>query len=1114
MPRYPEVESYDQVAVERDVLARWEAEGTFRQSLALREGAPPFVFYEGPPTANGKPGIHHVMARTVKDLFCRYKTMRGFRVDRKAGWDTHGLPVEIEVEKELGLEGRHAVEAYGIAAYNAACRRSVLRYKDLWDGLTVRMGYWVDLEDPYVTFENDYVESVWNLLQRIWERGLLHKGHKIQWYSPANGTVLSSHEVSLGYREVQDVSATVRFPVAGDPTTSLLAWTTTPWTLPSNAALAVGPGVDYAKVRLEAPAGPSRRPGAEFVWIAEALLDRLGVEGPEVVERSKGSALVGAEYVPPYNHAGALAGARDLYGLADALQDDARPGHVWRVVAADYVTTDEGTGIVHTAPAFGADDYATGQKEGLPVLNPIEPDGRFKEGFPLVGGVWFKDADRPILRDLRERGLLFREDSYVHNYPHDWRKGTPLMQYPVESWFVKTTAIKDRLVALNREVHWQPEGIGTGRFGQWLENNVDWALSRMRYWGTPLPVWVSDRDPDHVEVIGSVDELREKVGGTFPDGAVNPELGTVDLHRPYVDALTWPDGHGGTMRRVPDLVDAWFDSGAMPYAQWHYPFENRDRFEANAPADLIAEGLDQTRGWFYTLHAIAAAVDDRLAYRNVVVNGLVLDADGQKMSKSKGNAVDPFAAIERHGVDPIRWTMMSASPPWESLRYDDRAVEETRRKLFGTIVNTYRFFATYAAIDGFAYDPADTLADADRTELDRWILSRLQSTAAEAVDALDAYHPTQAARAVEAFVDDLSNWYLRRSRRRFWEDVRGTGYEVREDAAAPRTAYRVPGTEKRAAYETLFECLAATARLMAPLAPFTAEWLWGVLGRETSVHLEDFPTADAARRDADLESRMALARAVVTATLALRNEAGVNVRQPLASLLVVTGVGGVDEETLRSVEDVVLGEVNVKRLETAAGDSGVVAKSAKPNFKALGRRLGKRMKEANAAIRDLDTAAIAAYEAAGTLDLDLPSGPVALEAGDLEVTSEGVEGRAVRQETAEVGGEAVTVTVALDTALDDALRAEGFAREFVNRVQNLRKEAGFDVADRIAVEFAAPDAVRPYVNGGDGLADAFAGPVQAETLAEQLDLVDEPAGDLVESVEIGGETLVVGVRRL
>ena len=1011
VPAYPAADRYDATAVELDVLAQWTRDDTFRQSLAARQGAPHFVFYEGPPTANGKPGIHHVMARTVKDLFCRYKTMQGFRVDRKAGWDTHGLPVEIEVEKELGLKGRDGVAAYGLARFNAACRASVLRYTDLWNDLTTRMGYWVDLETPYVTYETGYMESVWNLLKRISERtdaageSLLTRGHRIQWYSPANGTVLSSHEVSLGYKEVQDTSATVRFPVAGEPGTSFLAWTTTPWTLPANAALAVNPRTTYAKVRLDATAeGDGAAHGeTEHVWIAEALVGRLTAAG-ETVERRTGAELVGTVYVPPYHLAG---DADELYGLADALAHGAGPdgtaAHVWRVVAADYVTTDDGTGIVHTAPAFGMDDWATGHTEGLPVFNPVNPDGSFKAGFPLVGGLDFKTADRPILRDLKERGLLYREDSFVHNYPHDWRRGTPLMQYPVRSWFARTTAVRDRMVELNKTVNWQPEGIGTGRFGQWLENNVDWALSRMRFWGTPLPIWVSDRDESVYTVVGSVEELRQLAGGAFPPEAINPATGELDLHRPYVDAVTWPDPAGGTMRRIPDLVDVWFDSGAMPWAQWHAPFENQDRFAANVPADFIAEGVDQTRGWFYTLHAIAALVDDRVAYKNVVVNGLVLDEKGQKMSKSVGNTVDPFATIAEHGADAVRWTMMSASPPWENLKYSDKAVLDTRRKLFGTLVNTYSFFATYAALDGYRHDAGAAVPTGDRTELDRWILSRLQSTIAEATAALDAYHPTRAARAVEAFVDDLSNWYLRRSRRRFWSRKSDNNVKSLPSDRLSSFFYGPDNPlDKRAAYDTLHECLAAVALLMAPIAPFTSEWLHGALGGEASVHLERWPAADGSRLDAALEGRMALARAVVTATLALRNEAAIGVRQPLAALTVVVGPGGVDEGDLRAVEAVVLDEVNVKRLDAASG--GVVSKTAKPNFKALGRRLGPQMKAVTAAVRDLTSAQIEAFEATGALSLDLDGGAVALVAGDLDVVSEGVAGRPVRQETATLPG--------------------------------------------------------------------------------------------------------------
>jgi isoleucyl-tRNA synthetase len=1061
---YPEPKQHHHAAEEAAVRAWWEEHGTFDKSLAEREGAPHFVFYEGPPTANGRPGIHHVLARTLKDLFCRYKTMKGFRVDRKGGWDTHGLPVEIEVEKELGLEGRHQVEDYGIAAYNAACRRSVLRYKDEWDELTRRMGYWVDLDDPYVTFHNSYIESVWALLKRLHDKGLLYQGHKIQWYSPANTTVLSSHEVSLGYKEAQDPSVYVRFPVKGEENTSFLAWTTTPWTLPSNAALAVGPKIDYVKAKLATDDG-----GEEHIIVAKSLLSVLG-EGAEVVEEMTGADLVGMRYEPAFSH------------FADELGADA----AWRVVAADYVTTGDGTGVVHTAPAFGMDDFATGQREGIPALNPIEPDGKFQDGFPLVGGMWFKDADRPLIRDLIARGRLFRETSYVHNYPHDWRSGTPLMQYPVDSWFVETTKKKDELIALNQTINWQPESVGTGRFGQWLDGNVDWAISRMRYWGTPLPIWQSDRDPEQIEVVGSIEELKAKVGGEWPEEAINPELGGIDLHRPYVDALTWPDGQGGTMRRIPDLLDVWFDSGAMPFAQWHYPFENEDRFKANVPADFIAEGVDQTRGWFYTLHALAVLLEDRVAYKNVVVNGLVLDKDGNKMSKSKGNAVDPFAALEEHGADPVRWTMMSASLPWESFRYSAHAIVETNRKLFLTLVNTLGFFGLYANLDGYTYDPADRSDVADRAELDRWITSRLHHAAEEADDALDAYHPTRAARAVEAFVEELSNWYVRRSRRRFWKSA--------DDA------------DKKAAYDTLYEALVGCAQLMAPLAPHFAEWLWQSLTKDRadlsdSIHLTRFPEGVADERDADLERRMQLARDASSAALALRNEAGVNVRQPLGRLMVVTGNAGVSADDLAAVEAVIRDEVNVKSVEPIGSDSGVVQKSAKPNFKALGRRLGKQMKAANAAIRALSSDDVARYEADGALTLNLDGEPVVLGPGDLDVVSEGIEGQLVGQENG--------VTVALDTALTDELKAEGLAREFVNRIQNLRKSAGFDVSDRIAATFSAGERVRAAVEG-------HADYVQAETLADALAPAADPAHDAeaAETVEIAGEPVRIGVRRV
>ncbi len=760
--------------LEREILRFWDENDVFQESVSQREGAPPYTFYEGPPTANGRPGIHHVMARTIKDAFCRFKTMKGFRVERKAGWDTHGLPVEIEVEKELGLEGRHQVVEYGIDRYNAACRESVLRYKDLWDDLTTRMGYWVDLHNPYVTFRNEYIESVWWLLKTIYDKGLLYQGYKIQWYSPGSGTVLSSHEVSLGYKEVQDPSVYVRFPIVDQDDVAFLAWTTTPWTLISNTALAVGPKIEYVRVTTDA---------GERLVLAKERLAVLKCEFA-IEETYTGDQLVGWRYVPPFD-----------YFSADEGADQA-----WRVVPANYVTTSDGTGVVHTAPAFGADDHATAVSEGLPVFNPVDREGKFTEKATLVAGTWFKDADKVIARDLRDRGLMFRHETYLHNYPHDWRKGTPLMSYPVDSWFIRTTAIKDRLVELNEQINWQPKGMGTGRFGEWLRNNVDWALSRRRYWGTPLPIWESDKPgSEYREIIGSIEELRSKCGDQFDDD-------TLDLHRPFVDELTWPAPDGGTMRRVEDLIDVWFDSGAMPFAQWHYPFENKKAFEESFPADFIAEGVDQTRGWFYTLHAIAALVMDDVAYRNVVVNGLVLDAKGEKMSKSKGNAVDPFETIARHGADNVRWYMMSNAPPWENIRFAEQGLVETYRKFFSTLFNLYGFFATYANVDAFVMT-AEVIPVADRPEIDRWIISRLNTTIKEVDASLADYHPTRAARAVERFVDEMSNWYVRRSRRRFWKEAGSD-------------------QDKVAAYQTVFTCLVSVARLMAPFAPFVAEWLF------------------------------------------------------------------------------------------------------------------------------------------------------------------------------------------------------------------------------------------------------------------------------------------------
>ncbi|KEZ76391.1 isoleucine--tRNA ligase [Salinisphaera hydrothermalis] len=1048
-------------AVETEIRRWWDDAGVFEASTAARADGPTFTFYEGPPTANGRPGIHHVLGRTIKDAFCRYKTMRGYRVDRKAGWDTHGLPVEIEVEKELGLSSREDIEAYGIDKYNAACRESVLRYKNQWDELTRRIGYWVDLDAPYVTFSNEYIESVWWLLKQLHEKGLLYKGHKIHWYSPGSGTVLSSHEVSLGYKEVQDPSITVKFFLEDEPDVAILAWTTTPWTMPSNVAVAVGPGIEYAKARAE--------DGAVYIVAKDCVAATLG-ENAEILNIFGADALIGRRYKPPY----------------DCFADHPEADHAWRVIAADFITTDDGTGIAHEAPAFGADDFRVTSEYGMPVFNPIERDGHFRADFPLVGGLWFKDADKPIARDLKERGLLFSQQVTVHNYPHDWRKGTPLMNYPVESWFVATQQHKDKLVEYNNRIHWHPPHVGTGRFGDWLANNVDWALSRHRYWGTPLPIWVNDNNPDDIVVIGSIAELREYAGDQVADDD------SLDLHKPQVDQITWTAADGGTMRRVPEIIDVWFDSGAMPFAQWHYPFENQEIFEANFPADFICEGVDQTRGWFYSLHAIGTLIKDSPAYKNVIVNGLLLDANGEKMSKSKGNTVDPFEALDEHGADVIRWYMLSNSPPWDNTKYADRGLRETRTKVFGTLENVYSFFATYANIDGFTADtPAPAVAE--RPELDRWILSRLQSTAAEAAAALDDYNPTRAARAVERFIDALSNWYIRRSRARFWAGAR---------ADAGGNASEAEVADKRAAYHTTLTCLADTAAMMAPIAPFFADWLYGQVtessGARASVHLADFPTPDPAMTDADLERRMALARAIVANTLALRNEAGLNVRQPVARILVVEEPG-VARADVEAVAAIVRDEVNVDDIEYVAGEGDLVKRSAKPNFKQLGKQLGKKMKAVAAAVAELDDAAIAAYLRDNALTVTADGEAVELGEGDLLVSAEGVEGWLVGREDG--------VTVALDSTLTDSLIQRGLAREVINRIQRLRKQAEFHVADRIRVEYRAEAA--NLVSAIETHAELLS----RETLARQLVASQAPSGEVEAAFDVGDGELKLALTR-
>lgn len=1049
---FKEVKQLNFSKLEVETLKWWQKHNIFEKSLSSREEGIPFTFYEGPPTANGKPGIHHVMSRTVKDLFCRYKTLKGFKVERKAGWDTHGLPVEIEVEKELGLEERSEIEEYGIAKYNKKCRESVLRYKDLWDKLTNRMAYWVDLDHPYVTFENDYIESIWWAFKTLYDKGLVYKGYKIQWYSPGSGTVLSSHEVSLGYEEVQDPSIFVKFKLrmAGD--VYFLAWTTTPWTVVSNMALAVNPKLDYAKIKI------SEASRTEYYILAKECIEENIDHEFELVEEYKGKDLLGWTYEPVFDF------ALDKIDISEA----------WKVVPAGYVTTEEGTGVVHTAPAFGADDYNTCQEAGIPMFNPIDQDGKFTEEAPDFAGQWFKDADKEIIRAIKEKHLVYKHETYVHNYPFDWRKGTPLMSYPVESWFIRTTDVRDKMVKYNAGINWKPESTGTGRFGTWLENNVDWAVSRQRYWGTPVPLWVSDKDPGYTECIGSIEELEKKAG--------LPENKKIDLHRPYIDDITWKGPNGGTMRRIPDLLDVWFDSGAMPFGQWHYPFENKNKFKANFPADFIAEGVDQTRGWFYTLHALGTMLFDQPAYKNVVSNGLVLDENGEKMSKTRGNTVEPFEVIQKYGADTVRWYMMSNSSPWENLKFSEEGLRETQRKFFNTLVNTYSFFAMYANIDGFTYSGTPIPA-ADRLEIDRWVISRLNTTVKKVDEFLDEYEPTRAAREIEGFVEELSNWYVRRNRRRFWKEGKSL--------------------DKTAAYQTLYGCLLDVAKLISPIAPFLGEWLFQRLNEvtaqdEESVHISFYPTVEETAIDKQLEHRMQMARQISSMVLSLRNKIDINVRQPLQRIILPIE-DEKDRQAVDSVKDIILDEVNVKEIQFVNDDSGIVHKSAKPNFPVLGKKMGKKMKLITSKIKELSTEDITKFENTGAIEINLgDDGVVRLRSEDLEISRTGLEGWSVETENG--------LSVALDTELSTKLVQEGLAREFVNRIQNMRKEADFDVVDRIMIGFEGSGKLEEAIQSmGDY--------IKSETLAEEISTNELEVSDFVKTWEIGDENCTISIRR-
>jgi len=1031
-------------SIENEILDLWEREGTFRQSVEARAGAERFVFYEGPPTANGHPGAHHALARTIKDIVCRYKTMRGFLVERKAGWDTHGLPVEIDVEKQLNLESKEDIERFGVAEFVRKCRDSVFLYKDEWEALTRRMAYWVDLDDAYITCSNEYIESVWHILKHMFDRGLIFKGHKILPYCPRCGTPLSSHEVAQGYADAEDPSVFVRMRLRDDPATSLLVWTTTPWTLISNVALAVAPDETYVRVRV----------GDEHLILAEARLEILEDEH-EVVERMPGSALVDRDYEPLFRFV--------------ALE---KRGHF--IIPADFVTLDDGTGIVHIAPAFGEDDYRVGREFDLPFAQPVDGAGRFTDEVTPWAGAFIKDADPGIMKDLEDRGLLYRRGTIVHTYPFCWRCDSPLVYYARDSWYVATTKFKAEMLENNSRIDWHPPEIGRNRLGDWLENNVDWAISRDRYWGTPLNIWICEGCGEKVSV-GSVAELREHAEGDVPDD--------LDLHKPAIDEVRLAcQKCGGAMTRTPEVIDCWFDTGSMPYAQWHWPFENAETFETHFPATFIAEGVDQTRGWFYSLLAISTIFSGRASFDTCVANGMVLDRDGKKMSKSIGNIVDSIDVMERHGADALRWYFMSTSPPWLPKRFDEAGVKEIQSKVIDTLRNTYGFFALYANIDGF--DPArHDVARKDRPATDRWILSRLHSTLSDVVSSMDAYDITKSVRALQEFVlEDLSNWYVRLSRQRFWKG------EMDDD--------------KIAAYATLCEVLTTAVKAMAPFAPLVTEAVYRRLGDgpggPESVHLCDYPTPDASAIDAPLERRMRAARAIVAAGRAARNASGIKVRQPLARLR-VAGVPEAERGGVEGLTALVLSELNVKKLEWAES-ADLTRLSAKPIFPKLGPKHGKRVNEVAEAIRALPPEDAAALAAGREVSVDVAGEAAVVAPDDVEIEAGARDGVAVHVEN--------DLTVGLDTLLTEELLDEGFAREIINKIQFMRKQAGFNVVDRIVVRYDVSPRLKTALN-------RHAVKIADETLAERLvEGATSGDGELEQEWDVNGEPARIAVERV
>ncbi len=1109
MAKYPEYKNLDLPQTGKDIRAFWEDKGMFEKSLQIRKDGQPWVFYEGPPSANGLPGIHHVMARTIKDIFCRYKTQKGHLVKRKAGWDTHGLPVEIGVEKLLGITKEDIGKTISIDEYNQACRKDVMKYKDTWDELTRQMGYWVDLSDPYITFDNKYIESVWSLLNTLYEKGFLYKGYSIQPYSPAAGTGLSTHELNQPgcYRNVKDNSLTAQFKVVNgessaflfdqnDQEVFLLAWTTTPWTLPSNTALAVGKNIDYVKILTF---NPYTHNPVNVVMAKDLVTKYLS---PEMQDQPMDDYTAGDKKMP-WKVLDSFKG-KTLEGVRyEQLLPYVQPktGDSFRIVLGDFVTTEEGTGIVHIAPSFGADDFRVGQQYGLGTLTMVNKRGQFVETMGEFSGRFVKSEyigpddppeERPVDVDiiikLKNENRAFKAEKYEHSYPHCWRTDKPILYYPLDSWFVRTTAVKDRLIELNKTIRWKPESTGTGRFGNWLENLQDWNLSRSRYWGVPLPIWVTE-DRKEQRCIGSAAELKAAIEESVKAGhmesnpmeAFNPEsmdednYKTFDLHRPFVDDVVLVSASGKKMIREADLIDVWFDSGSMPYAQFHHPFENQDVFNENFPADFIAEGVDQTRGWFFTLHAIATMVHDSVAFKNVVSNGLVLDKAGNKMSKRLGNAVDPFKTIETYGPDATRWYMITNAQPWDNLKFDLAGIDEVKRKFFGTLHNTYAFFALYANIDGFDYSE-DELPFGQRPEIDRWVLSELNTLIIKTDACYQDFEPTRAGRLIQDFVDEhLSNWYVRLSRRRFWKG----DYSL----------------DKISAYQTLYQCLETLAMLAAPIAPFFCDRLFTDLnsvGKRhslESVHLTDFPKARKEYIDAALEERMQMAQQVSSMILALRKKVNIRVRQPLQKVMIP-----IPDETFRDqleqVEQLILSEVNVKQMTYLDDTAGVLVKKIKPNFKHLGPRYGKMMKQIAAGIGQMSQEDIQAFEINGKSSIILGGESIDLTLDDVEIISEDIPGWLVGNEG--------KITVALDVNITEELKQEGIAREIINRIQNIRKDKGLEVTDQIDLAIEQHDGItQAILNNNDYIC--------SETLALNLCYVEQIKDKEKQAVQLTDE---------